>query len=82
MEWISVKDRLPEQDEYCWIYGFLHDVNVRFVFEGCFDTKSYDLRHYPCKGPGWEYDTGRSNYVMLDQISHWMPYFIPEPPKE
>lgn len=83
MEWINIKDQLPIQREYCWIYGYIDDPNDKFVFEGYFDKRSCDLRPYPCiEGPGWEYDTDMSNYVMLDQISHWMTYFTPSAPKD
>lgn len=84
MKWISVKDRLPEQQQYCWIYGKIYDDNSEpFVFDGFFDQKSHDYRGRKLSlGPGWEYDRDRSNYVMLDQVTHWMPYYPPEPPKE
>ena len=80
-EWISVKDRLPEEGVYCWIHGLLNDEIG--VFEGCFTSFALDFSSFPLeKGQGWEYDTDRCDYVMLKDISHWMPYFTPEPPNE
>lgn len=83
MQWINVKNQLPTQREYCWIFGYIHNADDKFVFEGYFDNESIDFSSFPLKkGPGWQYNAERSNYVMLDQITHWMPYFTPEPPKD
>ena len=84
-EWISVKERLPKPGEYCWLYGSCEDVEPpeKFVFEGAFDLESQDFRDGKLKiGPGWIYDFDGSDYVMTDQVSHWMPYYTPKPPEE
>lgn len=85
MEWILCSVDLPFHGDYCWIYGWVNDEQKHdpFVFEGRFDLQSYDFRGAKLiKGSGWEYDTEHFCYVMLDQITHWMPYFTPEPPKD
>lgn len=82
-EWIKSSERLPEQREHCWIYGFRGTSRDKFVFDGYFDKASTDLIGGKLiQGPGWEYDTEMSDYIMGDQISHWMPYFTPNPPEE
>lgn len=85
--WIKTTERLPEEKEYCWLYGKsdedLSETSVRYVFEGRFDSRSYEIRG--CKflsGPGWELDGNRSDYVLTDRVSHWMPYYTPEPPND
>ena len=70
MEWISVKDRLPEHDEKVLCrYGFekegkRHDM----MFTGCLDYYAHDLvPHFQHASTGLF-------------VTHWMP--LPEPPKE
>jgi Protein of unknown function (DUF551) len=79
--WIKTSDKLPEQRQNCWIYAKFEEGS--YVMEGYFDLKSHDFRGPQLKvGPGWEYDTDRSDYVMLDQVSHWMPFYTPMPPHD
>lgn len=84
MEWISVKERLPCQREYCWLYGnTCQESSGYYVFDGYFDLNSFDFRGPKLTtAPGWEYDTEHSSFAMIDQVSHWTPYFTPEPPTE
>lgn len=67
MEWISVKDRLPEMNKTVLIVrsgsveiGFYNAKDKRFYVpnESAFD--------------GWP--------IPVDGVTHWMP--LPEPPKE
>jgi hypothetical protein len=77
MEWISVKDRLPTEERWCWVCGADND-----VFHALF--------HFNCK----EYKDGKIKIISgfavenledfdnrLENISHWMPYYTPQPPK-
>ena len=68
-EWISVKDRLPEEGEYvlCVLKGFNYGGKIqvcKFVPADKFKDKPY-FEHF------------RNGFPS---VTHWMP--LPEPPKE
>lgn len=66
MEWISVKDGLPNQDEYVLLY----DKYLNLTYEGKLLPSDF---YYSDRG-------GYSKYIGEDcEITHWMP--LPEPPK-
>ena len=66
MEWISVKDRLPELEEDVLAYDpSLESISVGYL--------SAFLGH----NPTWVIDFGQS---ISDCVTHWMP--LPEPPKQ
>lgn len=77
-EWISVKDRLPENDGEYLVYTESGD-----IFNAQFDS---------CCGENGEFGAWHSYYdghtlgfldadwMPYDGITHWMP--LPEPPKE
>ena len=73
-EWISVKDRLPDNKEYDWVLaqvvesnGFMH---IPTVME--YRQSKNDWFDETC---GWI-----SKHNGLFSVTHWMP--LPEPPKE
>lgn len=69
-EWISVKDRLPEEGDY--VLGIVSGHNGIIKF-----TDAWMLVHYDADEKEWwadEYD------IEGCSVTHWMP--IPEPPKE
>lgn len=73
MEWISVKDRLPEMPSEKVKEGFvqmqvlvLHDDEIQFVWYQP-DEKQF-------------YDTHGLFGTEVYGVTHWMP--LPEPPKE
>lgn len=77
MDWISVKDRLPECDNFLGTDG-----EVVFAAYWCRDAEQY-------KVGGWEicyYCGGASSVSLLKKdytnkkITHWMP--LPEPAKQ
>jgi hypothetical protein len=70
--WISVKDRLPEEDIAVLVYGqVLNDppdvIGVRRRYNGDQEWKYT-----------WESEDGF--IYREDDVTHWMP--LPEPPKE
>ena len=78
MEWISVKDRLPE-----------FDTPVMIILGGSFHSKNIWLMLRDNDYDGWlwsEHISGcindKDNYEASDDyaVTHWMP--LPEPPKE
>ena len=71
-QWISVKDRLPEEDIAVLVYGqVLNDppdvIGVRRRYNGDQEWKYT-----------WESEDGF--IYREDDVTHWMP--LPEPPKE
>lgn len=72
MEWISVKDRLPEPGKYV----AMHDDR-----EGSYDIATLDSVTVNGKEVEqvWWIQNG-SSWVELDWFTHWVP--LPEPPKE
>ena len=76
MEWISVKDRLPEQKkEHNY---FISNPVLVFCDDGTIEKALYQ------KGDGfknWAIIFGE-DYLQLEynEVTHWMP--LPKPPKE
>ncbi|GAG11897.1 unnamed protein product [marine sediment metagenome] len=66
MDWISVKDKLPEDCKNVLCY--IKDIECKFYGEGYYyeSIKHWYLRKTRTNG----------NY----EVTHWMP--LPEPPKE
>lgn len=74
-QWISVKDRLPEESGLYITFGCTA-VPVRWLHN--FDK---DIGKF---GAWWDYDTDgkkhpRYRFIEEEDITHWMP--LPEPPK-
>lgn len=78
MEWISVNDRLPKDDEPVLVYhwedfhitvGYFEAHNVSFYIESD-DTKFYT-------DDGWETEIP---WAQKGRVTHWMP--LPAPPKD
>ena len=67
-EWISVKDRLPE------------DITNVLVFGEYWKVMIAQLDFFNGDGKAWyEKNGGFRGHVDSDNITHWMP--LPEPPK-
>lgn len=67
MNWISVKDRLPEDEEAVLVY-YRFDDESKMSFYGILTYYVYDPY------PHWQHEsTGL-------KVTHWMP--LPEPPEE
>jgi len=66
MKWISVKERLPEMDEWVLIDG--PEVCKRI------DPPSSNWKE------GYAWKRIHESFYSPDDVTHWMP--LPEPPKE
>lgn len=78
IEWISVKDRLPEvpTDSFPYVKNYL--VVVR-IFENHKEVRFMEYASYMFKGiiiSRWKWDSINAPY----EVTHWMP--LPEPPTE
>lgn len=76
MNWISVDERLPEENLTVLIYLKNGNISQANLYEDG-DYSEYDDTHYT--GVYWE-DHNRDWTVELSDVSHWMPLL--EPPKE
>jgi len=67
MEWISVKERLPESKQHVLVYD--GDIHITKFIQTT--DKRYKVRH------GY-FDTSDGDYLEI--VTHWMP--LPALPKE
>lgn len=69
MEWINLKDDEPKDGQPCWFYAN----QIKKVMFG----------RYTIQGEWRAFcvDVGSFNVEVVSS-SHWMPVFLPEPPKE
>lgn len=79
MDWISVKDRLPEDGQEVLVIS--HGWGERLVYVGQYKRVESETSWLTGITPkvsnwllwGW-------SYIKEPQVTHWMP--LPEPPKE
>lgn len=84
MEWISVNDRLPEDDKSLRFHvdGVISFTTVMVYTQHGLYAIANRLKHDPIGSPyldeyatnGWIWSRG------CGEVTHWMP--LPEPPKE
>jgi hypothetical protein len=79
-EWISVKDRLPEEDGKYIVFeqsgGRTNTSILRFAKDAR-KVDRYDFKGR-WKNAWYEYDSEWGHYTV-DSVTHWMP--LPQPPK-
>ena len=79
-EWISVKDRLPEEDGSYLVYsnsfGNHKSVKLRWFAKDAEMAGAYDIAGQ--KNVWYLYDS-ECGYISINSVTHWMP--LPEPPK-
>lgn len=74
--WISVKDRLPEEDGEYLVF-MIHKTMVLGYANRLTDVDQFDFNE---NTSGWyDYDSEYGFYQRMD-VTYWMP--LPEPPKE
>ena len=81
-EWISVKDRMPEEDQY--VIG----INIYSVWSGCeisdYDMAVFEYYHgdFFLRARGLEASNYDGGAVITCEFkpTHWMP--LPHPPKD
>lgn len=75
MEWISVKDKLPEKDGWYLVYAPGYWGNNRIFGLSNFAYSKFEKK-FKAK---WGIERGCSS-IPCACVTHWMP--LPEPPKE
>ena len=81
MNWINVKDRLPEPNTYCWLYvKDLENPDNSGVTDGVYDNKCL---HYISNSfvTAFRYQEC-CNLDTINNVTHWMEYYTPEPPND
>lgn len=83
-EWISVKDRLPEQhDAYLcaeWSKTFNeYFVRIRYFAKDLYEWDRFEFPDGKGKSGFYGSDSEWGSY-LVDDVTHWMP--LPEPPKK
>lgn len=87
MNWISVKDRMPEDGKLvmlyvCNPYGendiFIGCRGRRKLFNGTYSPYKWAARH-PCSSGETVIDERGNLYMKPRTVTHWMP--LPEPPE-
>ncbi len=66
MEWIKCSDKTPDKFQECWIYYNNQVLDSDWDHLG----SRFILNEEYC------------TYASIDKVSHWMPYFTPNPPKD
>lgn len=83
-QWISVKDRLPEEHDKYLCAEYSKMFNQYFIRTLYFakDLYRHDRFAFPDKkGIGGFYESsGEWGMVLIDEVTHWMP--LPEPPQK
>ena len=76
IEWISVKERLPDCKIWCWVCDSDKD-----VFEALYTDECRTWGEYPLKNKwGFAVELLECYDKAIDDIEYWMPYFTPKPP--
>jgi hypothetical protein len=83
-EWISVKDRLPE-DGTGWLTVYGSIPNLRFfVGPGYYDYAKKEwlsrFLNYRARTDAANLVTDQIEYLPFEQVTHWMP--LPKPPEK
>ena len=79
-KWISVKDRLPEQDGKYLVFEQSSGRTNTSILRFAKDARKVDRYDFKgrWKNAWYEYDSEWGHYTV-DSVTHWMP--LPEPPK-
>ena len=79
-EWISVEDRLPENDGSYLVtinsFGGRKYIDVRWFAK---DGEAVDEYELAGQENVWYYYDSEWGYISVDSITNWMP--LPQPPK-
>lgn len=80
MDWISVNERLPENDgKYLAVYqssfGNILYITIKHYSSDLYEVDDFDFSKYKGKKQdGWYgYDSEAGYYEVTDSITHWMP---------
>lgn len=81
MKWVKCSDRLPEEDQFCWVCTKDKEV-IDLYFNKTMDRYEWTpIRYVKTVEPGFR-DDGYNREWFLDEILYWMPYFTPQPPDD
>lgn len=79
IEWISVKDRLPDKDMWCICHiSPWKDDNIRVLRYGK-NLHLFDENDFNEGEEGFYMYSFEFGYYLYNNVTHWMP--LPEPPE-
>lgn len=73
-EWISVKDRLPEETQAFLVVLNNEDIDIRV-----FNSKNEPFQSYSSMLDKFLFLDDKGEWHTTDRVTHWMP--LPQPPK-
>ena len=81
-QWISVEDRLPEEDLHCLVFQTYSNKRDGYVSLATYFPRFKGLEGDPMNSKqAWcKYSSEYGYYDVSESVTHWMP--LPEPPKE
>lgn len=81
-KWISVEDRLPEEDLHCLVFQTYSNKRDGYVSLATYFPRFKGLEDDPMnsKQEWCKYSSEYGYYDVSESVTHWMP--LPEPPKE
>lgn len=77
MGWISVKDKLPDEDGRYLVFTSNSTMIIVGFAKSLKDVDEYEL---PASKPGWYNYDSEYGYYECTSITHWRK--LPEPPEE
>ena len=80
-EWVSVKDRLPEEDGKYLVFEQNNGRTNTSILRFAKDARKVDRYDFKSRWENawYEYDSEWGHYTV-DSVTHWMP--LPEPPQK
>ena len=78
MQWISVKDRMPEHNGKYLTFSNQGGMDATDFALNLYKVDQYDFEDK--KRAGWYELDNEYGYFEIHDVTHWMP--LPEPPKE
>ena len=81
-KWISVEDRLPEEDLHCLVFQTYSNKRDGYVSLATYFPRFKGLEGDPMNSKqAWcKYSSEYGYYDVSESVTHWMP--MPKPPKE
>lgn len=77
MEWIKITQKTPEEYQDCWVCIEKNVIDGFWKEKAPFYDEQGNLNHER----GFVIDEETAYCLRASEVSHWMPYFTPQPPK-
>ena len=82
-EWITIKEKLPIDEQECWvcqkenqvIFGIFEENHRKYTLSRNEIITTIEIED------AFRLDDEYCHYLYVSEITHWMPYYTPQPPK-